>query len=469
MSKSNSVFRTKPIEDLLAEASGKNSLKKVLGAFELTMLGIGAIIGTGIFVLTGVAAADYAGPALVLSFVVSGITCTFAALCYAELAAMIPIAGSAYTYGYVGLGEIWAWIIGWDLIMEYIVAVAAVAVGWSGYIVSLLAAAGIQFPAALCNPPGQSGGVINLPAVIILAIVTSFLVRGVSESAKLNNILVIVKLSVVILFILIAIFHIKPANWHPFLPYGFSGVFQGAAIIFFAYIGFDAVATAAEEVKNPQKDLPIGIVASLVVCTVLYILVSGILTGVLPYTAYKNTAAPVAYALQQLGISWGSALISVGAVAGITSVLLVMTYGSTRILFSLSRDGLLPPAFSDIHPKYGTPIKSTMLVGIMTMILSGFMQIGKLAEMTNIGTLSAFSIVSISVIVLRKNRPDIKREFKCPGVPFTPTIAVVFCLFLIYALPNITKIIFIIWLIIGFLIYFGYSRSHSAMNKNVGK
>lgn len=461
---SNSIFRTKPIEELLEQASGKQALKKVLGAFELTMLGIGAIIGTGIFVLTGVAAADYAGPALILSFVVSGITCTFAALCYAELAAMIPIAGSAYTYGYVGLGEIWAWIIGWDLILEYIVAVAAVAVGWSGYIVSLLGSGGITVPAALSNPPGQSGGIVNLPAIIILAIVTAFLIKGVSESAKLNNILVIVKLAVVILFIVVAAGHVKPANWNPFFPYGVSGVFKGAAIIFFAYVGFDAVATAAEEVKNPQRDLPIGIVASLLVCTVLYIVVSAILTGVLPYTAYKNNAAPVAYALSQIGISWGSALVAVGAVTGITSVLLVMTFGATRILFSLSRDGLLPKVFSEVHPKYGTPVKSTVLVGVLTMILSGFLQIGRLAEMTNIGTLTAFAIVSISVIVLRNKRPDIKREFKCPGVPATPIIAVVFCLFLVLQLPTFTKMVFIIWLLIGFVIYFAYSRKHSVMN-----
>ncbi len=465
MSNSKSIFRTKPIEELLAQASGKGSLKKVLGAFELTMLGIGAIIGTGIFVLTGVAAADYAGPALILSFIVSGITCTFAALCYAELAAMIPIAGSAYTYGYVGLGEIWAWIIGWDLILEYTVAVAAVAVGWSGYIVELLAAAGIHVPAALANPPGQNGGIVNLPAILILAVIMALLVKGVSESAKLNNILVIVKLACVILFIVVAVGHVKPSNWHPFFPYGVNGVFTGAAIIFFAYVGFDAVATAAEEVKNPQRDLPIGIVASLLVCTVLYIAVSAILTGVLPYMSYKNNAAPVAYALAQIGVNWGSALVAVGAVAGITSVLLVMTFGATRILFSLSRDGLLPQVFSDVHPKFGTPVKSTILIGVLTMVLSGFLQIGKLAEMTNIGTLSAFAIVSISVVVLRKKRPDIKREFKCPGVPYTPFISVAFCIFLIFKLPNFTKMVFLIWLLIGFVVYFAYGRSHSVMNR----
>ncbi|MDW8799769.1 amino acid permease [Clostridium sp. A1-XYC3] len=464
-SNNKSIFRTKSIEGLLAQTASKGKgLKKVLGAFELTMLGIGAIIGTGIFVLTGVAAADYAGPALVLSFVFSGIACSFAALCYAELAAMIPVAGSAYTFGYVGLGEIWAWIIGWDLVLEYVVAVAAVAVGWSGYIVSLLKAGGINVPAALCNPPGQNGGIVNLPSVIILFIITLFLLRGVSESAKLNNILVVIKLAVVIIFIALGVGHVNPANWNPFFPYGVSGVFKGAAIIFFAYIGFDAVSTAAEEVKNPQRDLPIGIVGSLLVCTVLYIIVSAILTGMVPYAQYHNNAAPVAYALAQVGINWGSALVSVGAVCGITSVLLVMTFGSTRLLFSLSRDGLLPTVFAEVHPKFGTPVKSTLLVGVMTMVLSGFVQIGKLAEMTNIGTLAAFCVVSASVIVLRKKMPDFNRPFKCPGAPVTPVIAIIFCLYLIYNLPNFTKMVFVIWIALGFIVYFAYGKSHSLMN-----
>ncbi len=468
MASNKSIFRTKSIEAMLSQASGKG-LKKVLGAFELTMLGIGAIIGTGIFVLTGVAAADYAGPALVLSFVFSGIACTFAALCYAELAAMIPVAGSAYTFGYVGLGEIWAWIIGWDLILEYVVAVAAVAVGWSGYIVSLLKSVGINVPAALCNPPGQNGGIVNLPAMIILFVIMLLLIKGVSESAKLNNILVIIKLGVVILFIIVGIGHVNPANWNPFFPYGVSGVFKGAAIIFFAYVGFDAVATAAEEVKNPQRDLPIGIVASLLVCTVLYIIVSALLTGMVPYAQYHNNAAPVAYALAQVGINWGSALVSVGAVCGISSVLLVMTFGSTRILFSLSRDGLLPTVFAEVHPKFGTPIKSTLLVCVLTMLLSGFLQIGRLAEMTNIGTLAAFCVVAASVIVLRKKRPDVVRPFSCPGTPITPSIAIVFCLYLITQLPNFTKMVFVIWLAIGFVIYFLYGKNHSVMNTEEGK
>lgn len=464
MASNNSIFRTRSIESMLAQTQGKKALKKVLGAFELMMLGIGAIVGTGIFVLTGVAAADHAGPALILSFVFSGITCSFAALCYSELAAMIPVAGSAYTFGYVGLGEIWAWMIGWDLLMEYMVAVSAVAVGWSGYIVALIEASGVKLPATLINPPGQNGGLINLPAVLILLLITIFLLKGVSESAKLNNILVIVKIGVVILFIVLGAGHIKPANWHPFFPYGVGGVFKGAAVIFFAYIGFDAVSTAAEEVKNPQRDLPIGIVGSLLICTVLYIIVSAVLTGVLPYYEYKGSAAPVALALQKIGISWGSALVSVGAVAGLTSVLLVMTYGSTRILFSLSRDGLIPQVFSEVHPKFGTPVKSTVLVGIIVMILSGFIPLGELATLTNIGTLFAFIIVSASVIVLRKKRPDVVRPFSCPGVPVTPAISMVFCGYLIWNLPNFTKMVFIIWLCIGFVIYFSYGKSHSIMN-----
>ncbi|MHC6179174.1 amino acid permease [Clostridium sp. JNZ X4-2] len=464
MATSNSVFRTRSLDSLLAETKGKKALKKVLGPFELMMLGIGAIVGTGIFVLTGVAAANYSGPALILSFVFSGITCSFAALCYSELAAMIPVAGSAYTFGYVGLGEIWAWMIGWDLLMEYMVAVSAVAVGWSGYIVALLESGGIKLPAALINPPGLNGGMINLPSVLILFVIMLFLFRGVSESAKLNDILVLIKIGVVALFIILGVGHIKPVNYHPFFPYGVGGVFKGAAVIFFAYIGFDAVSTAAEEVKNPQKDLPIGIIGSLLVCTVLYIIVSAVLTGILPYYVYKDTAAPVAFALQQIGISWGSALVSVGAVCGLTSVLLVMSYGSTRILFSLSRDGLLPQVFSSVHPKYGTPVKSTALVAIIVMLLSGFIPLGELATLTNIGTLFAFIIVSASVIVLRKRQPGYHRPFKCPWVPFVPIVSIIFCAYLIWNLPHLTKMVFLLWLCIGLVIYFCYSRSHSVMN-----
>ncbi|NOW09430.1 APA family basic amino acid/polyamine antiporter [Clostridium saccharobutylicum] len=344
------IFRTKSIKTLIKETEGEKSLKKSLGAFELTMLGIGAIVGSGIFVLTGVAAAKFSGPALVISFIVAGLACAFAALCYAEFAAMIPVAGSAYTYGYAALGEVWAWIIGWDLILEYAVAIGAVAIGWSGYIVNLLKNMGINLPASLVASPYE-GGIVNLPAMLIIGVISILLIIGVKESAKFNNLIVAIKLVIIFLFIFLAVGHVKPANWQPFMPYGFNGVLQGAAYVFFAYIGFDAVSTAAEEVKNPQKDLPKGIIASLLICTVLYIVVSAILTGVVPYLNYMNTAAPVAFALEQIGINWGSALVSVGAVFGLTSVLLVMMFGQTRIFFAMSRDGLLPEVIGGINKK----------------------------------------------------------------------------------------------------------------------
>jgi len=344
------------------------------------------------------------------------------------------------------------------------VAVAAVGIGWSGYMVSLLESAGIHLPAALINAPGIHGGMINLPAILIIAAITALLTRGVSESAKFNNVIVGIKLIVILLFICIGVFHVHPANWTPFMPYGWSGVFKGAAIIFFAYIGFDAVSTAAEEVKNPQRDLPIGIITSLIVCTILYIVVSAILTGMVPYLDFKETAAPVAFALQKVGVNWGSALVSVGAVCGITSVLLVMMFGQTRVLFAMSRDGLLPKVFSKIHPKFGTPAKSTLLVGIVTALTAGFTPIGVVAELTNIGTLAAFILVSISIIVLRKTRPDIKRSFKVPFSPVVPGLAVLFCGFLITQLPLITIIRFVVWLIIGFVVYFTYGRHNSILN-----
>lgn len=459
----NNIFRTKSIESLVKGTKGKDSLKKALGSLELTMLGVGAIVGTGIFVLTGVAAANYSGPALVLSFIVSGLACAFAALCYAEFAAIVPVAGSAYTYSYASLGEFWAWIIGWDLILEYMVAIGAVAVGWSAYAVHLLEAVGIKLPKAITTSPLE-GGIVNLPAILIILLITIILFRGVKESSTVNNVIVGIKLIIIILFIILAVGHVKPSNWSPFMPFGFGGVLSGAAIVFFAYIGFDAVSTAAEEVKNPQRDLPRGIIFSLLICTILYIVVSAILTGVIPYLQYKTTAAPVAFALQQIGISWGSALVSVGAICGITSVLLVMMFGQTRIFFAMSRDGLLPKVFGQVHNKFKTPYKSTFLVGIVTMIIAGLVPIGDLAELTNIGTLAAFIIVSIGVIVLRHRKPNIKRAFKCPFVPVTPLISVVFCAVLIARLPNITKIRFIIWFLLGIVVYFIYSRNHSTMN-----
>jgi basic amino acid/polyamine antiporter, APA family len=462
---SSSIFRTKPINELLSETSEGKGLKKVLGAFELTMLGIGAIIGTGIFVLTGIAAANYSGPALIISFIISGLACTFAGLAYAEFAAMVPVAGSAYTYGYAALGEIWAWIIGWDLILEYTVAVSAVAIGWSGYAVTLLTGAGINLPAALINAPGVKGGAVNLPAMLIIGAITMLLIVGVKESAKFNNIIVGIKVIVVLMFLAIGIFHITPSNWTPFMPYGFSGVVKGAAIVIFAYLGFDAVSTAAEEVKNPQRDLPIGIIASLAICTVLYIAVSAVLTGMVPYLEFKENSAPVAYALAKVGVNWGSALVSVGAICGITSVLLVMTFGQTRIFFAMSRDGLLPKVFGAVHPKYGTPVKSTLLVGTVCALLAGFTPIGVVAELCNIGTLAAFIIVSASIIYMRKRRPDLKRSFRCPWVPFIPLLAIAFNLYLIVVLPTVTHIRFVVWLALGIIVYYFYGRKHSTMNK----
>lgn len=461
----NNIFRKKRIEDLLNVSTGEKSLKKVLGAFELTMLGIGAIIGTGIFVLTGIAAANYSGPALVISFIISSIACAFAGLCYAEFAAMVPVAGSAYTYGYAALGEFWAWIIGWDLIAEYAFAISAVAIGWSGYIVKLLSAVGVNLPAAIIKAPHE-GGIVNLPAVLIIGVICTLLFQGVKQSAVVNDIIVAIKVAVVLLFIVLGVSHVNPANWTPFMPYGWSGVISGASVIFFAYIGFDAVSTAAEEVKNPQRDLPIGIIGSLAICTVLYIVVSAILTGMVPYLQFKETAAPVAYALEQVGIHWGSALVSVGAVCGITSVLLVMIFGQTRVLFAMSRDGLLPKVFGDVHPVHQTPAKSTIFVGIVSALLAGFTPIGVVAELTNIGTLTAFVIVCAAVIVLRKTRPDLERKFKCPLVPVVPVLGIAFCLLLIFKLPVITQLRFLVWLVIGFVLYFGYGNKNSVMNKD---
>ena len=457
------IFRTKSINEFISETQKEGGMNKVLGTFELTMLGIGCIIGTGIFVLTGVAAADYAGPALVISFIIAAIACGCAALCYSEFAAMVPVAGSAYTYGYIALGEFWAWIIGWDLILEYAFAIGAVAIGWSGYFANIMSNIGINLPAILTNAP-YAGGIVNLPAMLIIALVTWINIMGVRQSSSVNNVIVAIKLAVVLLFIVLGFSNVNPDNWHPFMPYGWNGVLSGASVIFFAYIGFDAVSTAAEEVKNPQKDLPRGIILSLIICTVLYIIVSAILTGMVPYLDFKGQAAPVAFALQQVGYHWGAAIISVGAICGLTSVLLVMLFGQSRILFVMSRDGLLPGIFGHINQKYKTPARSSLIIGIITAIVAGFLPIGIVAELTNIGTLCAFMIVAAAVIVLRKKAPDRPRAFKCPWVPVVPALAIIFCGILIWMLPVVTQIRFIVWLIVGLVIYFGYSYDHSIIS-----
>lgn len=458
------IFRTKSISEFMSETKQDGGMKRVLGTFGLTMLGIGCIVGTGIFVLTGVAAANFSGPALVISFIVAALACGCAALCYSEFAAMVPVAGSAYTYGYVALGEFWAWIIGWDLILEYAFAIATVAIGWSGYFNNILMNLGITLPALLTQAP-HDGGLINLPAVAIIAIVTLVNIRGVQQSSLVNNIIVLIKLAVVALFIVLGVQHVNAANWVPFMPYGWAGVFSGASIIFFAYIGFDAVSTAAEEVKRPQRDLPRGIILSLIICTLLYIAVSGILTGIVPYLAFKSVAAPVAFALQAVGYHWGAAAVSVGAICGLTSVLLVMSFAQSRIFFVMSRDGLLPKFFGHVHPRYQTPVRSSLLIFVVTSIMAGVLPINLVAELTNIGTLTAFIIVSAAVIILRKKAPDRARPFKCPLVPLVPALAILFCGILIVMLPAVTQIRFAIWLLIGLAIYFGYGYQHSVLTK----
>ncbi|HWQ89300.1 MAG TPA: amino acid permease [Desulfitobacteriaceae bacterium] len=457
------LFRKKSIEQLLLDSQKKNGLRRCLNALDLTALGIGAILGTGIFVLTGVAAAKYAGPALVLSFVLSGIVCASAALVYAEFASMIPVAGSAYTYSYVSLGELFAWIIGWDLMLEYALACSTVAIGWSGYFIKLLQGFGLNLPAWTTLSAG-SGVQIDIPAVVIVLLITWLLSTGVKESARINNTMVFVKLLSVVIFILVAIFFIKPANWHPFIPFGWNGVFQGAAIVFFAYIGFDSVSTAAEEVKNPQKDLPRGIIASLIICSILYILVAALLTGIVSYTLL-DVSAPVAYALQLINQNWAAGIISFGALFGITTVLLVMLYAQTRVFYAMTRDGLLPKKFCYTHPKYKTPYKITWITGIIVAIIAAFMPIDIAAEMVNIGTLAAFIFVSIAVIVLRRLKPDMPRAFRCPWVPVIPAFAVLFSFFLMLKLPGLTWIRFAVWLVIGIIVYFSYGYKHSNMNK----
>ncbi|WP_333870684.1 amino acid permease [Desulforamulus putei] len=459
-----SLFRKKSLDELLS-SSKKQQLNRVLGPLDLTMLGIGAIIGTGIFVLTGVAAAEHAGPALVLSFIIAGLACVFAALCYAEFASTVPIAGSVYSYSYFTLGEVVAWLIGWDLILEYGLAVSAVGVGWSGYFQNLLAGFGLKLPAALTGAPGSApGAVFNLPAFLIILLITWLLSRGIRESARVNNIMVFVKVVVVLVFIAVGVWYVKPANWTPFMPFGFGGVMTGAATIFFAYLGFDAVSTAAEEVKNPRKDLPIGIIGSLAICTFLYIVVSAILTGIVPYNQL-NVAAPVAYAMNVIGQNWFAGLISLGAITGMTTVLLVMLYGQVRLFFAMSRDGLIPTVFSKVHPAYKTPYTSTWVTGLACATISALVPLGTLAHLVNIGTLTAFVLVSVAVLILRKTHPNVPRAFTCPAVPLVPILAIFFCGYLMISLPLVTWKMFVAWLAIGVGVYAVYGRSHSLLAK----
>ena len=464
-----SLFRTKNLDTMVAQAKNAGGgLKKVLGPMDLIFMGIGAIIGTGIFVLTGTGALK-AGPALPLAFIVAAVACGFAALCYAEFASTVPVAGSIYTYSYATMGEIVAWMIGWDLLLEYGLATSAVSVGWSGYFQHLIGGFGIHIPQAWAAAPGTVAGVttyFNLPAFLIMLFITAMLSWGVRESARVNGIMVIIKTAVVLLFIVVGAGHVQTPNWEPFMPFGMTGVMSAAAIVFFAFIGFDAVTSAAEEVKNPARDLPIGIIGSLAVCTVLYVLVSAIMTGIVPFQEFAQAIdKPVALALEKANETWVAGFISLGAIIGMTTVILVMAYGQTRIIFAMSRDGLLPKKLSEIHPKYGTPFLCTWIVGIVFGLIGALLPLDVLAELINIGTLAAFCLVSVAVMVLRKTRPDLPRAFRCPGVPVLPILAIIFCLSLMAFLSLTTWIAFGIWLVIGLAVYFGYARKRSLLNQ----
>ena len=489
------LFRRKHTADLQAEAAKDQSLNRALGPINLTSLGIGGIIGAGIFVLTGHAAAQYAGPAIVLSFILAGIACAFAGLCYAEFASMIPISGSAYTYGYATLGELVAWIIGWDLILEYLFAAGTVAVGWGGYVVSFLKDFGITIPVAFTSAPYNhvtppdaqwwnlwqlfvkgwvsTGAVLNVPAMIIVGVITILLVIGIKESANFNNLIVALKLAEILTIIGDGIAYINKSNWHPFVPvvdavgnFGWHGVLRAAGVIFFAYIGFDAVSTAAQESKNPQRNLPIGLLASLAICTVLYIAVSLVLTGVVNYTQL-NVPAPIAVAVSSLGpkLAWLTFFIKIGAIAGLSSVILVMMLAQARIFFTMSKDGLLPPIFGVVHPKFRTPWLSQILTGVVAMLIAGLFPIGLLGELVSIGTLLAFAIVCTGIFVLRFTDPKIQRPFRVPAFWLVAPLGVAFCFFLMSGLPADTWARLIVWMLIGLVIYFTYSHRHSKLHQ----
>jgi APA family basic amino acid/polyamine antiporter len=479
------LWSRKSIAVLQREAAeeGEHGLNRTLTAANLTLLGIGAIIGAGIFVLTGNAAATYAGPAVVLSMVAAGIACGFAGLCYAEFASMIPIAGSAYTYGYATLGEFVAWIIGWDLMLEYLFGAATVAVGWSGNFVPFLKEFGITFPAQWANAPIQvdaannftsTGAILNVPAVVLVALMTWILVIGIKESARFNNIIVFIKMAIIFLVIGFGFMYVNTANWHPFIPentgrfgeFGWSGVLRGAGVIFFAYIGFDAVSTAAQEAKNPQKDMPIGILGSLFICTILYVLMALVMTGMVHYSKL-NDPAPILIAVAAAGpsLAWLRYAVEVGSLAGLASVVLVMLMGQPRVFYSMSRDGLLPPVFSKVHPRYKTPYITTILTGTIAAIVAGLLPIGLLGQLVSIGTLLAFVIVCAGVWILRVRSPEIPRAFKTPLVPLVPILGILSCFGLMAGLPKDTWIRLFIWLALGFVIYFVYSRHHSLIGR----
>ncbi len=456
------LFLKKSINEILSQKPNQ-SLKRSIGPKGLTLLGLGSIIGAGIFIVTGVASAQYSGPALVISFLISAIACTFTALCYAEFASIIPISGSVYTYTYITMGEICAWMIGWVLIFEYLISASAVAVGWSSYIVGLLSYGGLNLPSYV-TASFAAGGLINLPAVFIILILTFVLILGAKESARVNGAIVLINIAMIMVFVIFGLKFINPANYHPFTPYGITGVFQGAAMVFFAYIGFDAVSTAAEEAENPQKNLPKGIIGSLIISSILYIVVAAVLTGMVPYKLLNN-AAPVTFALNYVGLNWVASIVAVGAICGITSVLLTSLFGQTRIFFSMSRDGLLPTVFSKVHSNFKSPVTSIILVGTVASLIAAFIPLAAIIELVNIGTLSGFIFLAIAIIILRKQNPEIERGFKCPLVPIIPILSIISCIFLITQLSTTTLGYFVLSLIVGFSVYLIYGLKNSKLHK----
>ena len=457
------LTRHKSVEQLQSEASTRNDFRRTLGLWQLTGIGIGGIIGVGIFVLSGVVAATQAGPAVTLSFLIAGIASAAAALCYAEFAGLIPVTGSAYTYGYAVLGEFIAWIIGWDLLLEYALIVAVVAIGWSGYMQALLGAAGIHLPLWAEGALGTGDGkVFNVIAAAISLLIAGLLTIRTEWGVRFNTVVVAIKLIGVLLIIVVGVFYIKPANWHPFMPFGFNGVVAGAAVVFFAVFGYDTLTTAAEEAKHPQRDLPRAVLLSLAIAMLLYFAISLVLTGIVNYTTLNN-AAPVAGAFKDIGLTWVMIAISAAAVAGITSVLFAFTLAAARIWFALARDGLLPKWFAHVNPRFGTPARPTLILGVVTALVAGLFPIAEVAELVNIGTLSAFIVICASIIVLRRRRPELPRTFRTPWVPFVPLVGIGFSIWLICKLPWITWERFVIWMVIGLVIYFSYGLRHSRL------